>query len=54
MAEECPHDDLEFLGEQKGEVAANKYFRCRKCGGVLVASEKGDLYYIPPAKREGR
>ena len=46
MGERCPHDDLELLGEQKGERGVNIYFRCKKCGNVLILSEDKTLYEI--------
>ncbi|WP_254839487.1 hypothetical protein [Natronomonas marina] len=30
---DCEHDALSELG---GDAGANRYFRCRSCGGVLV------------------
>jgi transcription initiation factor IIE alpha subunit len=48
----CNHGDVEFLGEQKGDKCVNRYFRCLKCGSVLVLSEEGVLYEVP--KQEGR
>jgi hypothetical protein len=32
----CIHDRLEYLGDQRGERAVNKYYRCAKCGSVLI------------------
>jgi ribosomal protein S26 len=43
----CPHSKVELLGEQKGERGANKYYKCLKCGNVLVLSEDGVLYEVP-------
>ncbi|MEM2914476.1 MAG: hypothetical protein QXZ25_05335 [Candidatus Bathyarchaeia archaeon] len=48
----CPHGEVELLGVQKGEKSANKYFRCLKCGSVLILSEEGTLYEVP--KKEGK
>lgn len=48
----CPHDKIEFLGEQKGEKGANKYFRCQKCGNVLILSEEGNLYEVKAANNK--
>ncbi len=39
---DCEHDALEALATDAG---ANRYFRCRDCGGVLVRE--------PPMKRDG-
>ncbi|MEM2738218.1 MAG: hypothetical protein QXK93_04465 [Candidatus Bathyarchaeia archaeon] len=43
----CNHDKLVFLGDQKGEKGVNKYFKCLKCGSVLVVSEENVLYVVP-------
>jgi len=43
----CPHSKVEFLGEQKGERGANKYYKCLKCGNVLVLSEDGSYMKSP-------
>lgn len=51
MQQKCIHDKVEFLGEQKGEDGVNRYYRCLKCGSVLVSSEEGILYEIPKAKQ---
>jgi uncharacterized Zn finger protein len=47
VEEKCSHEKVELLGEQKGEKGTNKYFRCRKCGNVLILSEEGVLYEVP-------
>jgi ribosomal protein S26 len=44
---ECSHGEVKLLGEQKGEKGTNKYFKCLKCGNVLVLSEDGVLYEVP-------
>ncbi|MEM0264737.1 MAG: hypothetical protein QXO82_00025 [Candidatus Methanomethylicia archaeon] len=43
----CSHGEVEFLGEQKGEHGVNKYYRCLKCGSILILSEDQILYEIP-------
>lgn len=48
----CSHGDVEFLGFERGVKGTNKYFRCKKCGAVLVLSEEGILYEIPGLKPE--
>ncbi len=49
--EECPHDKLEFLGSQKAEKGANRYYRCLKCGSVIVIpSDEDKMYVIPGIK----
>ncbi|MEM3697225.1 MAG: hypothetical protein QXQ94_06975 [Candidatus Bathyarchaeia archaeon] len=46
MPDECLHSKIEFLGEQKGEKGVNCYYKCPKCGCVLILSEDGVLYQI--------
>ncbi|MCS7367485.1 MAG: hypothetical protein NDF52_06365 [archaeon YNP-WB-062] len=48
----CLHGEVEFLGEQRGERGTNKYYRCLKCGAVLILSEEGVLYEIPRGERK--
>ncbi|MEM2093607.1 MAG: hypothetical protein QXY34_00130 [Candidatus Bathyarchaeia archaeon] len=43
----CSHGEVEFLGEQRGDRGVNRYYKCRKCGVVLVLSEDGVLYEVP-------
>lgn len=47
----CPHDKLEFLGDQKGEKGVNKYYKCLKCGNVLILTEEGTWYEVPAVKQ---
>jgi hypothetical protein len=49
--ETCSHGDVELLGEQKGDKGVNKYFKCLKCGSILILSEEGVLYEVPKLKR---
>ncbi|MCS7096814.1 MAG: hypothetical protein RMK50_07140 [Nitrososphaerota archaeon] len=42
----CSHGEVEFLGEQSGDKGVNRYYKCRKCGAVLVLSEDGVLYEV--------
>jgi len=51
FGDECKHE-LEFLGEQKTEEGANRYYRCRLCGDVFVFPPKGEVAYRIPAKRD--
>ncbi|MEM2320546.1 MAG: hypothetical protein QXS79_01470 [Candidatus Bathyarchaeia archaeon] len=46
----CEHGEVELLGEQKGERSTNKYFRCLKCGNVLILSEDNVLYEVPKSR----
>ncbi|MEM2103782.1 MAG: hypothetical protein QW717_02675 [Candidatus Bathyarchaeia archaeon] len=52
MSKECSHGEVEFLGEQKGEKGVNRYYKCRKCGSVLILSEEGTLYGITKEKQQ--
>ena len=46
--EKCSHGEVELLGTEKGEKGVNRYYRCSKCGSVLVLSEdEGVLYEVP-------
>jgi len=47
----CAHDKLEYLGDQRGERSVNKYYRCAKCGNVLILSEDGTWYEVPAARQ---
>ena len=47
METECSHGEIEFLGEQKGERGANRYYRCLKCGSILILLEERILYEVP-------
>jgi len=47
----CAHDRLEYLGDQKGERGVNKYYKCTRCGNVLILSEDGTWYEVPAAKQ---
>ncbi len=51
-SQKCTHGDVEFLGIERGASGVNKYYRCRKCGAVLVLSEDGILYEVPGVKSE--
>ncbi len=51
MKKDCSHD-VHYLGEQKGEKGANRYYRCPKCGCVLVKSDDGVIYEIPKGQEE--
>lgn len=42
----CGHEDLEYLGSQRTEGGENRYFRCRKCGDVLVVLPDGSRAYV--------
>jgi len=47
LKRKCSHGEVEFLGEQRGEEGVNRYYRCLKCGSVLILSEEGILYEVP-------
>jgi ribosomal protein S26 len=50
VEKECSHGEVELLGEQKGERGSNRYYRCLKCGSVLILSEEGVLYEVPKGR----
>ena len=52
MKRQCFHNEVEFLGEEKGEKGANRYYRCLKCGRALILSEEGILYEVPKGESE--
>ena len=47
----CSHSEVELLGEQKGDRGVNRYYKCLKCGNVLVLSEDGFLYEVPKGEK---
>lgn len=51
MEMECSHGEVEFLGEQKEERGSNRYYRCLKCGNILILSEEGTLYQVPKEEK---
>lgn len=50
MSEKCKHGEVELLGEQRAERGVNRYYRCLKCGCVLILSEDGVLYEVVKEK----
>jgi len=52
ISEECSHGEVELLGEQKGEKGVNRYYKCLKCGAVLILSENGILYQVSKEKQK--
>ncbi|MEM3579825.1 MAG: hypothetical protein QXQ64_01000 [Candidatus Bathyarchaeia archaeon] len=46
MPEKCKHGEVELLGEQRGDKGVNRYYRCLKCGCILILSEDGVLYEV--------
>lgn len=46
MPEKCKHGEVELLGEQRGDRGVNRYYRCLKCGCILILSENGVLYEV--------
>jgi len=46
MVGRCPHSKVEYLGEQSGEKGVNRYYKCLKCGNILILSEEGVLYEV--------
>jgi ribosomal protein S26 len=51
MKEKCNHE-LEYLGSEKGEKGDNRYFRCKKCGCVIVRDDEGNKFEIPSGLEE--
>ena len=47
----CKHGKVELLGVERTARGLNKYYRCLKCGSVLVLSDDGVLYEIPGVKK---
>ncbi len=54
MQRRCSHEEIEFLGEQRGESGVNKYYRCLRCGSVLILSEEGTLYEVVNTMRHSQ
>lgn len=46
MSRQCSHGEVEFLGEEKGDKNVNRYYKCFKCGSVLILSEEWILYEV--------
>lgn len=46
----CSHGEVVLLGEQRGERGVNRYFKCLKCGNVLILSEDNVLYEVPKSQ----
>jgi hypothetical protein len=51
MSKKCPHGKVELLGTERTEKGINYYYKCLKCGDVLILSNEGILYKVPRAKR---
>ena len=50
VKDDCQHGDVEFLGTEKAGASVNRYYRCRKCGSVLVLSDENVLYEVKARK----
>jgi len=48
--DDCQHGDVEFLGTEKAGSGVNRYYRCRKCGAVLILSDENVLYEVKSKK----
>ncbi len=46
MKIKCPHSKVELVGEQKSGKGKNIYYKCIKCGYILVLSDENKLYGI--------
>lgn len=42
----CKHEELEFIGRQRAEKGYNEYFRCKRCGAVLIFTPEGPVYKV--------
>jgi ribosomal protein S26 len=42
---ECKHE-VDYVGEQKGEKGPVRYFRCKKCGSMIIRDDDGKKYEI--------
>jgi hypothetical protein len=51
MTNQCEHD-LHYVGEQKAEKGNNRYFRCSKCGSVIIRADNGSRFEIPKPAEE--
>jgi len=45
----CKHE-FNYVGDQKGRTASNRYFKCTLCGCVKVKADDGTEYLIPRPK----
>jgi len=46
MKIKCLHSKVKLVGEQVGDKGKNIYYKCVKCGSVLILSDEGKLYEI--------
>jgi hypothetical protein len=42
----CTHV-FDYIGDQKGQKASARYFKCKICGCVKIKSDEGAEYLIP-------
>jgi hypothetical protein len=43
----CPHDSLKPIGEQRTDEGMNSYFKCKKCGSLVVVTPARNLIAVP-------
>ncbi len=43
---DCKHDELAFVGDQKTDNGVNSYFKCRKCGQVIVVTPERKAFAL--------
>ncbi|MCS7146269.1 MAG: hypothetical protein RMJ28_01890 [Nitrososphaerota archaeon] len=44
--EKCRHEEVEFLGSQRTEGGLNLYFRCKRCGDVIIVLPDGKRGFV--------
>lgn len=47
---ECKHESLEYIGEQRTDEGVNTYFRCTKCGSLVVTTPARRVFSIEGVK----
>ncbi len=47
---ECKHVSLEYIGEQRTDEGVNTYFRCTKCGNLVVTTPERTVFAIKGVK----
>ncbi len=46
----CKHESLEYIGEQRTEEGVNTYFRCTKCGSLVVTTPERTVFSVEGVK----
>jgi hypothetical protein len=50
----CRHETLAFVGEQRTEDGVNSYYKCKKCGALLVVTPSRQVIGIPGVNPQGQ